>query len=99
MTEQRDTTQPAGGSPVERGVRPHAARLDVLRVLLAERHPEHHAAVAEAQAELERLRECLQWLQERHRGGLMRAKIDEALGAKLRAEWSKPGGLMDGPIA
>jgi len=55
---------------------------------------------AEAAAdEIQRLRECLQWLQERHRGGLMRAKIDEALGAKLRAEWTKPGGLMDGPFA
>jgi uncharacterized small protein (DUF1192 family) len=31
-------------------------RLGVLRVLLAEHHPEHHAAVAEAAAEIERLR-------------------------------------------
>ena len=37
--------------------------------------------------ENERLRECLEWLQERHQGGLMRAKIDEALGAdKARGE-------------
>jgi hypothetical protein len=27
-------------------------------------------------------RECLLWLQERHHGGLMRAKIDEALDDK-----------------
>lgn len=29
--------------------------------------------------EVERLRECLRWLQQRHHGGLMRAKIDAAL--------------------
>lgn len=46
----------AGASPVDQPVRPVSARLDVLRVLLAERHPEHHAAVSEAQAEIERLR-------------------------------------------
>ena len=60
---------------------------------------DYSSAMLEAADEIERLRECLQWLQERHRGGLMRAKIDEALGAKLRAEWSKPGGLMQGPFA
>ena len=35
-----------------------------------------------AKAEVERLRECLSWLQERHRGGMMRAKIDAALAGK-----------------
>lgn len=37
-------------------------------------------------ADIGRLRECLEWLQERHQGGLMRAKIDEALGADKAAE-------------
>ena len=36
--------------------------------------------------ENERLRECLQWLQARHHGGLMRAKIDEALGPNAGAK-------------
>ena len=48
---------PAG--PVDRPVRPLSARLDVLRVLLAERHPEHHQAVADAQGEIDRLRLAL----------------------------------------
>ena len=38
--------------------------------------------VAELEAEVERLRECLLWLQARHNGGLMRAKIDAALSDK-----------------
>ncbi len=49
----------AGASPVDQPVRPLSARLDVLRVLLAERHPDHHETVAEAQAEIERLRTAL----------------------------------------
>lgn len=49
----------AGASPVDQPVRPLSARLDVLRVLLAARHPEHHATVAEAHAEVERLRAAL----------------------------------------
>ena len=51
-----EQSRPAVGVPVERIVRPLAARLSVLQVLLAEHHPEHHATVAEARAEIERLR-------------------------------------------
>jgi hypothetical protein len=29
--------------------------------------------------EIDRLRECLLWLQQRHHGGLIRVKIDQAL--------------------
>lgn len=43
----------AGASPVDQPVRPLATRLAVLRVLLAERHPEHHAAVFEAERALD----------------------------------------------
>lgn len=45
--------------PLDAPVRPLSARLRVLRVLLAERHPEHHAAVTEAQLEIERLTAAL----------------------------------------
>ncbi len=55
-----DATKPAKVGPVEQRVRPLSARLDVLRVLLAERHPEHYATVAEAQAEIQRLRTALE---------------------------------------
>lgn len=47
------TTNLAGASPVDQPVMPLATRLAVLRVLLAERHPEHHAAVFEAERALE----------------------------------------------
>jgi len=37
--------------------------------------------IDELRAEHAKMRECLEWLQKRHHGGLMRAKIDQALSA------------------
>lgn len=47
---------------------------------------ETRAALDLKDAEIAKLRECLKWLQERHHGGLMRAKIDEALGPNVGIE-------------
>jgi hypothetical protein len=43
-----------GVGPVDEQVRPLVARLSVLQVLLAERHPDHHATVHEALLLLDR---------------------------------------------
>jgi hypothetical protein len=51
---RNEPEKPAVAASVERPVRPLAARLSVLQVLLAESHPEHHATVAEAVQQLER---------------------------------------------
>jgi len=59
MSQDNANATTDGTGPVDRPVRPLAARLDVLRVLLSEHHPEHHAAVSEAQAEIGRLRTAL----------------------------------------
>jgi len=79
----------AGGSPVDCQVRPLVERLRAYPAdeLLSD---DYSTAMLEAADEIERLRECLQWLQARHHGGLMRATIDEALGARRveQAGWS-----------
>lgn len=53
---------------------------------------ETRAALDLKDAEIAKLRECLKWLQERHHGGLMRAKIDEALGPNVGIELTAQAG-------
>ena len=52
-TTEPPQAAPAVGAQVDRGVGPLATRLSVLRVLLAQNHPEHHRAVLDAERALE----------------------------------------------
>lgn len=53
LNKPDQTTVVSGHVALDRRVRPLASRLSVLQVLLAERYPEHHAAVHEAICNME----------------------------------------------